>query len=279
MNVWDVKVLYLGKITMPFSTMLSIQYAFSPPSPPEDFTISAPYLGFLLQYNGHNIIVDTGISEKFIIDGKAWAGLPAEGGKAYLEKALTKEGLSPVDIEAVICTHLHNDHAGNCGLFTNADIVFQKNEWQNLLDPLPVQRLRKDYDMELIDELKSLKCFKVDGDFELIDGIRIYKTPGHTLGSQSVAVSTRKGVVVLVGDLLPSYISAFPYLTEIIDMEGHKHSVPPAPAAFGPAIPSSVIYDFYAFYDSAYKVKAVASRDEPGFIIPGHETSLLVTGI
>ena len=279
MSTWNIKVLYLGKITMPFSTMLSVYYAFGAPSPPEDFTISAPYLGFLLQCDGHNIIVDTGISEKFIVGGKAWAGLPAEGGKAYLEKALAKEGLSPADIEMVIYTHLHNDHAANSSLFTNAVIIFQKDEWQNLLDPLPVQNLRKDYDVDLIDELKSSKCFKVDGDFELIDGIKLDKTPGHTLGSQSVAINTRKGVVVLVGDLLPSYISAFPYLTEIMDMEGCKHSVPPAPAVFGPAIPSQITYDFYAFYDSVYKVKAIASRDEPGFIIPGHETSLVVTGI
>jgi len=279
MSVWDIKVLYLGKITMPFSTMLSIHYPFGAPSVAEDFTIGGPYLGFLLQRDGHNILVDTGISEKFIVDGKAWSGLPAEGGKSYVQKALSKEGLSPADIEIVIYTHLHNDHAGNCSLFTNADIIFQKDEWQNLLDPLPVQNVRRDYDPALIEELKSAKCFKVDGDFELMDGIRLYKTPGHTLGSQSVAVSTRKGVVVLVGDLVTSYISAFPYLKEMTDMEGRKHTIPPAPAAFGPAIPGSITYDFYAFYDSVYKVKAIASRDEPGFIIPGHETSLVVTGI
>ena len=122
-------------------------------------------MGFLLQSKGHNIVVDTGISERFIVDGKAWAGLPAEGGRAFLEKALADEGLSPADIEVVIYTHLHNDHAGNCGLFTNAVNIFQKDEWLNLLNPLPVQNVRRDYDPAVIDELRSRKCFRVDGDF------------------------------------------------------------------------------------------------------------------
>ena len=55
--------------------------------------------------------------------------------------------------------------------------------------------------------------------------------------------------------------------------------IPTAPPILGPAVPHSIIYDFYAFYDSIYKTKAVASKDEPGYIIPGHEPSLVLTGI
>ena len=279
MDTWKIKVLYLGKITMPFSNMLSVIYAFGAPKIAEDFTISAPYLGFLLQYNKHNIIVDTGISSKFIVDGKAWAGLAAEGGDSFVKKALTTANVNPNDIETVIYTHLHNDHAGNCNLFKQAKHIFQADEWQNLLEPLPIQNVRKDYDMDLINELKSLKCYRIDGDLELVGGIRILKTPGHTRGSQSIAVNTEKGIVVLVGDMLTSYISAFPHITEITDMDGRRHSVPPAPAVFGDVIPSNVTYDFYSFYNSVNKVKAIASHNEPGFIIPGHETSLVLTGI
>ena len=279
MNIWDIKVLILGKITMPFSTMLALHYPFGAPAVEKEFSISAPYLGFLLQRPGHNIMVDTGISEKFFVDGKAWAGLPAEGGQSHVIGALEKEGLTPGDIDTVIYTHLHNDHAGNCDLFPEAEFIFQKDEWQNLLDPLPVQKLRRDYDPDLIEELKSLKCNKIDGDLRLCDGLDIYKTPGHTSGGQSVAVNTEKGVVVLVGDLFTSNISAFPYLGELVDMEGHTHEIPPAPEGMEMGMPGSITYDFYSFYDSIAKLRAIATRDEPGFIIPGHETSLLITGI
>ena len=279
MHIWDIKVLLLGKITMPFSTMLAIHYPFGAPAVEKDFSISAPYLGFLLQRPGRNIMVDTGISEKFIVDGKAWSGLPAEGGKSHVIEALEKEGLTPGDIDTVIYTHLHNDHAGNCSLFPETEFLFQKDEWQNLLDPLPVQKLRRDYDPDIIEELKSLKCSKIDGDLRLCDGLDIYKTPGHTSGGQSVAVNTEKGMVVLVGDLFTSNISAFPYLCQLVDMDGHTHEIPPAPEGMEIGIPGSITYDFYSFYDSIAMVRTIATRDEPGFIIPGHETSLLVTGI
>jgi N-acyl homoserine lactone hydrolase len=279
MKIWDIKVLGLGKITMPFSTYITVHYAFGAPRITDDFDISGAYLGFLLVSGNQKIVVDNGISSKFIVDGKAWAGLPAEGGETHLRKALSNNGVTPEQVKTVLYTHLHNDHAGNCGVFKNAIHIFQKEEWQNLLDPLPVQNVRKDYDQAVIPELNSLNCLKVNGDIQIEDGITLYKTPGHTRGSQSVAVNTSKGTVVLVGDMLTSYISAFPKTEKITGMDGTVYSVPPAPDVFGNAIPSNVTYDFYSFYDSVSKVQAIASRNEPGFIIPGHETSLVLTGI
>jgi glyoxylase-like metal-dependent hydrolase (beta-lactamase superfamily II) len=275
MRTWDVKVLNLGKITL----NLSILWPAGMPPLPEDFELNVPYLGFLLQSQKQNIMIDTGISEKFIVDGKAWGGLPAEGGREFIEKALAKQGVKPDEIDTVIYTHLHNDHAGNCTFFTNARIIFQKDEWRNLLYPLPVQLLRRDYDLDAAQELRAAKCLMVDGDFELVDGLKLYKAPGHTLGSQVVAVNTKKGIVVFAGDIALMNFMLFPGTTEIMDMEGKTHKIPQAPPIFGPAIPHSIIYDFYAYYDSIYKIKAVASKDEPGYIIPGHEPSLVLTGI
>jgi hypothetical protein len=71
----------------------------------------------------------------------------------------------------------------------------------------------------------------------------------------------------------------FPGTTEIVDMQGKSNPIPPSPPVFGPAIPHGIIYNSYDFYDSVQKVKAVASRDAPGYIIPGHAPSLMVTGI
>jgi N-acyl homoserine lactone hydrolase len=279
MKIWEIRPLYLGKLTMPFSKMMAVFYPLGAPPLGEDFMISAPYIGFLLHCGEENILVDTGISEKFIVNGRAWGGLAAEGGRSFLAKALAEAGVAPEAIRTVVFTHLHNDHAANSALFSAAEFIFQEDEWLNLLDPLPIQNVRRDYDPDLVAELKSARCLKIEGDIELREGIRIYKTPGHTRGSQSVAVNTRKGVVLLVGDTFPANICAFPYLTEIIDMEGRKHAVAPAPAVYGKALPSAITYDFYAFYRSVNKIKSLAARNEPGFIIPGHETSLFLTGI
>ena len=275
MKEWRIKVLYLGRITAP----ISLLWPAGMPPLQEDLPLDAPYLGFLLQDGERNILVDTGISEKFFIDGKAWGALPAEGGRDFLVSALAGEGLKPEDVDCLVYTHLHNDHAANCELFTNATLIFQKDEWINLLSPLPVQQIRRDYDPDVIDEIRRMKRLAIDGDFELTEGIRLLKTPGHTLGGQSIAVNTKKGTVVLIGDLCLVNFMAFPDIPEIVDMQGKSHPLPQAPPVFGPAIPHGLIYNAYDFYDSIQKVKAAASKDAPGYIIPGHEPSLTVTGI
>ncbi len=271
MSAWDIKVLYYGKITVPKSGLT--------PTLDPDLVLDWPYLGFLLQRGKQNILVDTGISDSFIIDGKAWGGWPADAGKAYLVKALAGAGVDPLDIKTILFTHLHNDHAANTTMFKNARLIFQKDEWTTLLDPLPVMNVRRDYDPALVDELKTMDCLKVDGDFELTDGIKVFKTPGHTPGSMSVAVLTNKGIKVIVGDHFHLYCMAFPKQREITDMTGKKHKITPAPDVYGPFMPSTLIYNYYDYYDSGYKIKAVLGNYSPEFVIPGHEPSLLVTGV
>lgn len=276
MNEWEIKVLYLGKISA------SLSLVWPPMNPPleNDFELSAPYLGFLLKGNNRVILVDTGINEKFIVDGKAWGMLPAEGGAAFMEVALQKEGLAPDDIDTVIFTHLHNDHAGNCGMFRKALLIFQRDEWANLLNPYPHQKIRNDYDTGIIDELRDMKIQLIEGNLDVDNGIRLYKMPGgHSLGSQVVCVNTAKGNVVLLGDICLFNFLAFPDLTEMMSMEGQTFSIPTGSPIYGPAVPHTVIYDSFGFYDAMYQVRALATYDKPGFLIPGHEPSLLVTGI
>lgn len=84
------------------------------------------YSGYLLQKDGRNILVDTGVHQDNIVDGKAWADSPAEGGNQFVLDALKGEGLTPDDIEIVMYTHLHNDHAGGMLLFPNSQHLFQR---------------------------------------------------------------------------------------------------------------------------------------------------------
>ena len=272
-------MLYFGSIQARLSMMWP---AGMPPLGDRDFDIAGPYIGFLLQSEGRNILVDTGINDGFIVDGKAWGALPAEGGAALVQDALAKENLTPKDIDTVILTHLHNDHAGNCHLFPHARFIFQKDEWWNMLHPIPQQLARGDYDLNVIDFFKQPGINKImlDGDMPLENGVTAYKVPGgHSLGSQAVAVNTAKGTVVLLGDIALCNFMIFPGTTEVTDMHGKSYPIPPMPAAMEPAVPHLVIYDFFSFYAGINKLKAVASRWEPGYVIPGHEPSLIHTGI
>lgn len=235
--------------------------------------LTIPYLGFYITDGKHKILCDTGINAKYIVDGKAWAGCPAQGGEDWVQKSLDKAGVATGEIQIVIYTHLHNDHAGNCHLFPEALHVFQDDEWKDLLDPLPSMRIRGDFDQSLIPQLKELKCMKVVGDVKLFEGLDLILTPGHTAGSQCLLVNTKQGVYNLAGDTVHILPIAFPEMTELTLMDGKKMPITPAPKHWGPAVPSSLVYDHYAWYRSIYRIKSMF-RD-PAFYLPGHETSIV----
>ena len=272
MRQWNVKVLYLGGAYSPKSDLT--------PNLDDDLLLEIPHLAFLLQADGHNILVDSGGNERYLIDGKyGFAGVEFHCGRSYLDKALNDANITPEEIDTVIYTHLHNDHAGFSYLFENARIIVQKKEWETILNPLPVMLVRRDYDLEVIPELKNTNLLLIDGDLDIVDGVRVFTTPGHTPGSQSVAVNTKRGVVALVGDQFHLVCMAFPKSTQIMDMHGKKHKITPAPEVYGPFYPCSIIYNYYDWYESGYKIKAIIEKDEPSYVICGHEPSLLFTGV
>jgi glyoxylase-like metal-dependent hydrolase (beta-lactamase superfamily II) len=67
-----------------------------------------PHIGFLLENGKKRILVDTGISERYIVNGRSWGGYAAKGGSQFVISALAKEGLRPDDIDVVLYTHLHH---------------------------------------------------------------------------------------------------------------------------------------------------------------------------
>ncbi len=265
MTLWTIKPLLFGTIEVKkdqLTTGLDV-----------GIPVIVPYLGFYLTDGEHNVLVDAGINSKYIIDGKAWAGSPAAGGNQWVTKAFEKIEVAPGDIDYVIYTHLHNDHAGNCDLFTNAVHVFQDDEWKELLDPLPSMRIRGDYDQSLIPDLQNLTIQKVVGDFDFLPGLRLIQTPGHTAGSQCLLAGTREGVYNIAGDTVHVTPIAFPEMTEWGLMDGATIKIQPAPKHWGPAVPSSLVYDHYAWFRSIYRIKSMLR--EPRFLLPGHEPSLV----
>ena len=267
MRPWEITVLYYGKIDIPKSA--------ATPGLDVGLTFGSPYLGFLLRNGRRNILVDSGMDERFIVDGRAWGGFPAEAGRSFVEKSLAEAGVDPLEIDTVIYTHLHNDHAANSDMFSRARLIFQKDEWRMLLDPLPIMKVRRDYDPTLPEVLKKGNCLLVDGDFEPAEGIKCFRTPGHTPGSQSVAVATDDGLRVLVGDHWPLNCMAFAHQDTLMDVRGQVHKITPAPEVYGHFMPSSIIYNFYDWYDSSYKIMAMIPEDDPKYILTGHEAALL----
>lgn len=244
-----------------------------------DLMIDIPYTGFLLQNGEENILVDTGIHQDNIVNGRAWGGYEAEGGNQYVLDALAKHGLKPEDIGTVMYTHLHNDHAGGLALFPDAKTYFQRDEYINLLYQVPGQKVRSDFDKRTPDDMKVLKnIYQIDGDLTLPNGIELYKIPGHTKGSMAIVVPTSEGRFIITGDLPHMNQCLFPKQTSMVQLDGTEVEITPAPDNMSPYLFNSVVYDHWEAYDSYNKLKAIADEFDPKYYLTGHDPWVILKG-
>lgn len=117
-----------------------------------------------------------------------------------IEGALAELGWRADDVDFVINTHLHFDHAENNLLFPNAQFIVSRAEWEYAMNPLPSQRQLYDYSWE--DEVVTVMNYQLVAvdDLDIRPGIRIIQTPGHSKGHQSVLVTTSEDVLCIAGD-------------------------------------------------------------------------------
>ncbi len=112
--------------------------------------------------------------------------------------ALADIDMSPADIDLVINAHLHFDHCGQNAVFEHAACWVQRAELARAKIESP----------ELYDwfGFMNARFELLDGDTEVLPGLSVIATPGHTSGHQSVVVTTAAGGEVLIGDA--AYTSA-----------------------------------------------------------------------
>lgn len=200
--------------------------------------IYLPIYVFCLKGGDKNILVDTGL-EQFVVP----AGAEEECGFKILEfeDALSSQNLKPEDIDIIIHTHLHNDHCENDYLCNNAQVYVQRKEYDFMQHPHPVDHR---YYPDVLDENSIIK---VDGDANVVDGIDVIFSPGHSVGGQSVVVNTNGGRAVITGFCCND--KNFP--------------------ATGPAIAPGVHIDLTEAYDSIQKISQMAD-----ILIPLHDVAV-----
>lgn len=164
----------------------------------------------LLIRDGHStILVDTGIGDK--VDEGFRARFRVGGGA--LIASLQALGVAPGDVDLVINTHLHWDHAGwNTRLdprgnavptFQNARYVVQRAEWEEAC--APTERSHASYRPQDFLPLEADdRLWLVDGEASPVQGVKVFRTPGHNRGMQGVLVEAREGAAAYLGDLVPT---------------------------------------------------------------------------
>jgi N-acyl homoserine lactone hydrolase len=97
-------------------------------------------------------------------------------------------------VSVVINTHLHFDHCGGNRLFPGVPIHVQARE-------LADARSEEDYTIPAWIDFPGATYVEHNGDADVLPGIRLLPTPGHTAGHQAVLVDTGEGSVVIGGDV------------------------------------------------------------------------------
>jgi glyoxylase-like metal-dependent hydrolase (beta-lactamase superfamily II) len=124
-------------------------------------------------------------------------------------KRLLQIGIKPQDIEIIVLTHLHWDHVGQVDKFPNARIFVSREEFLYSMCPLPPHRLGYEALQLGIEPvfLRSIPQFEyLDlSEKEIIPGLKVFPTPGHTPGSISVEVMTDQGPYIIAGDAISVY--------------------------------------------------------------------------
>jgi glyoxylase-like metal-dependent hydrolase (beta-lactamase superfamily II) len=187
-------------------------------------TIHIPCFSAAIEGNGVRVLVDSGVKDPDWVAealGPAWIDADQQ-----LDRALGEIGWTPSDVDIVINTHLHHDHCANNVNFPNAEFVVSAVEWDYCQDPIFTQRLLyRNY--WLTGGISPFRYRIVTGDYvDVVPGIRLITTPGHTPGHVAVLINTDEGVVCATGDSANNLLS----FSRGIPPAGHT-SVPDALAS------------------------------------------------
>ena len=107
---------------------------------------------------------------------------------------LSEQDFDLAGIDIVVNTHLHFDHCGGNRLFAGKPIYVQRRE-------LDDARSEDDYTIREWVDAPGVRYVPVDGELELLPGLRLVPAPGHTPGTQVVVVETGGRPVVIGGDM------------------------------------------------------------------------------
>ena len=203
-----------------------------------------PITCYLVRTSDAVILFDTGVSPRAVpglMRNDSYARFTDED---LLVHRLDALGLEPSQVDMVVLSHLHYDHAGGAALFPSSELIVQKDEYAYAHYPASFFEsfyYRKNF------ELPGAKWRLLDGDTELVPGVSVLRTDGHTPGHQSLLVELPEtGTVVLAGDAC--------YWQESIDKER----------------PPGVVWNPTLALHSIKKLKTIA-RLVGGRIFPSHD--------
>jgi glyoxylase-like metal-dependent hydrolase (beta-lactamase superfamily II) len=163
----------------------------------------------LIRTGRKNILVDTGLGDK---EDAKFQEIFAVERIPTLRDSLKMQGLQPEDIHMVVNTHLHFDHAGGNTVRENGAIVptfprakyfVQRGEYEDAARAN--ERTRASYRRENFTPVAHVDQWEfLDGETELLPGVTVMVTEGHTRHHQSIKIESEGQIAFYLGDLIPT---------------------------------------------------------------------------
>ncbi len=251
MSNTKLHILPLGSMTCDTNALVAFSTratALNPAPTPvfEPFPLWAAYIDHPMG----KVLFDTGLRDD-CLDGGVGPGVAINTPISFeegenLEHQLALCGVTPDEIDYVVISHLHYDHAGKISLFKNAKIVVQRKELAfALMFAQTVSEkavyVKADFDV-------GANWMLLDGDYELLPGIKILSVPGHAEGLQCLMVDLdNTGSVLFTSDASYTALNWGP-----------------------PARPAGVLHDSKSYHASLEKLRKIAN-EKNATVIFGHD--------
>lgn len=188
------------------------------------------------------ILVDTGLWDPTWVTEVTGIKCGVNAGEG-LEEGLKAIGWSPDEVDLVINTHMHFDHIGGNRFLSKASFLVQEAEWHHAQNPLKMQAWSYCDTGAVAADFFRWRLLR--GPVDVVPGVRVMPTVGHTPGHQSIFVDTNEGCVAVTGDAVNM-------------MDNIRHDTPP-----------TIMTDVAGALDSVRFIAKVAQ-----FVLPGHEPNV-----
>lgn len=217
--------------------------------------IELPTDPILIQYNSKNILIDTGIGKGKLNDKmKRNLGVTEE---TQIEECLQELELTTADIDIILMTHLHNDHAAGLtawreaelvSVFPNAEIHVSQVEWDEMRNPNI--RSRNTYWKENWEPVQhQVKTFVES--YVVVPGIEMIHTGGHSNGHCVIKLTQNGETVLHMGDIMPTHAHSNPLWVLAYD-DYPMASIYAKEKLMKEALAGGYFFSFY--HDAVYRV-------------------------
>jgi len=206
------------------------------PETDEKYRLPVGLNSLVVRAGGKTALIDSGCGAK----GTRAPGAMGTENTGHLMANLAAEGIRAEDVDVVLNTHLHFDHCGgNTALregrpapaFPRAKYILQKGEWEAASHPN--ERTRGTYLAENFEPLEDARQVElVEGDAEVLPGLRMTMAPGHTEDHVVFEVESGGDVAIYIGELAQqpvqlervAWVSAFDILP-MVSIETKKRFI------------------------------------------------------